>query len=130
MKINTQPSNPVLPVAIYEPQMGKIPRINWRELWAYRELLYFLTWRDIKIRYKQAALGVAWAILQPVITMIIFSVIFGHLANLPSEGIPYPIFSFAALRHFLSRSPVRPQVGRVGLQELFSESPEKLRIVF
>lgn len=94
---NAESSNPVLPVAIYEPQLGKIPRINWRELWAYRELLYFLTWRDIKIRYKQAALGVAWAILQPVITMIIFSVIFGSLAKLPSGGIPYPVFSFVAL---------------------------------
>jgi lipopolysaccharide transport system permease protein len=97
MERNTESSNPVLPVTIYEPQLGKIPRINWRELWAYRELLYFLTWRDIKIRYKQAALGVAWAILQPVITMIIFSVIFGRLAKLPSEGIPYPVFSFVAL---------------------------------
>jgi lipopolysaccharide transport system permease protein len=97
MKISTETPPPVLPVAIYVPQMGKIPRVNWRELWAYRELLYFLTWRDIKIRYKQAALGVAWAILQPVITMIIFSVIFGRLANLPSEGIPYPVFSFVAL---------------------------------
>ena len=86
-----------LPLSVYLPQEGKIPRINWRELWEYRELLYFLTWRDIKIRYKQAALGVAWAILQPVITMIIFSVIFGRLAKLPSDGIPYPVFSFVAL---------------------------------
>jgi len=97
MERNTESNNPVFPVTIYEPQLGKIPRINWRELWAYRELLYFLTWRDIKIRYKQAALGVAWAILQPVITMIIFSVIFGSLAKLPSGGIPYPVFSFVAL---------------------------------
>jgi lipopolysaccharide transport system permease protein len=88
---------PTLSISIYEPLKGKIPHINWKELWDYRELLYFLTWRDIKIRYKQAALGVAWAILQPVITMIIFSVIFGRLANLPSEGVPYPVFSFVAL---------------------------------
>jgi lipopolysaccharide transport system permease protein len=66
-------------------------------LWHYRELLYFLTWRDIKIRYKQTALGVAWAVLQPLITMVIFSVIFGQLAKLPSDGIPYPVFSYAAL---------------------------------
>ncbi len=67
------------------------------ELWHYRELLYFLTWRDVKIRYKQTALGVAWAVLQPLITMVIFSVIFGQLAKLPSDGIPYPVFSYAAL---------------------------------
>lgn len=67
------------------------------ELWEYRDLLYFLTWRDVMVRYKQAALGVAWAILQPLLTMVIFSVIFGRLANLPSEGVPYPVFSFVAL---------------------------------
>jgi lipopolysaccharide transport system permease protein len=88
---------PALPIAVYVPQNGKIPRINWKELWEYRELLYFLTWRDIKIRYKQAALGVAWAILQPLITMVIFSLVFGKLAKLPSGGIPYPIFTFVAL---------------------------------
>jgi lipopolysaccharide transport system permease protein len=71
--------------------------LKLRELWEYRELLYFLTWRDIKIRYKQTALGAAWAILQPVLTMIVFSLFFGRLAKMPSDGIPYPIFSFAAL---------------------------------
>ena len=68
-----------------------------REFWAYRELLYFLVWRDIKVRYKQTALGVAWAVLQPVLTMVVFSFFFGRLARIPSDGIPYPIFSFAAL---------------------------------
>jgi lipopolysaccharide transport system permease protein len=68
-----------------------------RELWEYRELLYFLAWRDVKIRYKQAALGVTWAVIQPLLTMVIFSVIFGQLAKLPSDGIPYPVFSYAAL---------------------------------
>lgn len=111
MKSDTGLNNPILPVAIYEPQLGKIPRINWRELWAYRELLYFLTWRDIKIRYKQAALGVAWAILQPVITMIIFSVIFGSLAKLPSGGIPYPVFSFVALLPWLLFSGALSRIG-------------------
>jgi lipopolysaccharide transport system permease protein len=67
------------------------------EIWRYRELLYFLTWRDIKIRYKQTALGVTWAVLQPLITMVIFSVIFGRFAQLPSDGVPYPVFSYAAL---------------------------------
>jgi lipopolysaccharide transport system permease protein len=71
--------------------------LNLREIWHYRELLVFLTWRDIKVRYAQAALGATWAILQPLLTMVIFSVIFGNLAELPSDGIPYPIFSYAAL---------------------------------
>jgi lipopolysaccharide transport system permease protein len=67
------------------------------ELWEYRELLYFLTWRDIKVRYKQTALGAAWAIIQPFLTMLIFSLFFGRLAKVPSDGVPYPIFVFAAL---------------------------------
>jgi lipopolysaccharide transport system permease protein len=87
---------PTLPLTVYEPSRGWLS-LNLRELWHYRELLYFLTWRDIKIRYKQTALGVAWAVLQPLITMVIFSVIFGQLAKLPSDGIPYPVFSYAAL---------------------------------
>jgi lipopolysaccharide transport system permease protein len=66
-------------------------------LWEYRELLYFLTWRDIKVRYKQTVLGAAWAIIQPFFTMIVFSLFFGQLAKIPSDGIPYPIFSYAAL---------------------------------
>jgi lipopolysaccharide transport system permease protein len=66
-------------------------------VWQYRELLYFLTWRDVKVRYRQTALGVAWAVLQPLLTMAIFSVVFGRLAKLPSDGLPYPIFTFAAL---------------------------------
>lgn len=78
------------------------PTRNWlsfrvKELWLYRELLFFLTWRDIKIRYKQTMLGFTWAILQPVMTMIVFSLFFGKLAKMPSEGIPYPIFNFTAL---------------------------------
>jgi lipopolysaccharide transport system permease protein len=86
-----------VPTAVYEPARHGLNNINWRELWNYRELLFFLTWRDVKVRYKQAALGIGWAILQPLLTMLIFSVIFGSLAQLPSEGIPYPIFSFVAL---------------------------------
>lgn len=72
-------------------------RINWRELWEYRELLYFLTWRDVKVRYTQTALGAAWAILQPFLTMVVFSIFFGALAKIPSEGMPYPIFAYCAL---------------------------------
>jgi lipopolysaccharide transport system permease protein len=67
------------------------------ELWQYRELLYFLTWRDIKVRYKQTALGATWAIIQPFFTMVVFSLFFGRLARIPSDGLPYPIFSYAAL---------------------------------
>jgi lipopolysaccharide transport system permease protein len=68
-----------------------------RELWEYRELLYFFAWRDIKVRYRQTIMGVLWAIIQPVFTMVIFSLVFGGLASIPSDGLPYPIFSFAAL---------------------------------
>jgi lipopolysaccharide transport system permease protein len=84
------------PVIRIEPSRGWIS-LRLDELWEYRELLYFLAWRDIKIRYKQTALGAAWAIIQPFFTMIIFSIFFGHLAGIPSDGVPYPIFSFAAL---------------------------------
>ncbi len=79
-----------------EPSKGWIS-LDLREVWSYRELLYFLIWRDIKVRYKQTILGAAWAILQPLFTMVVFSIFFGRLAGVPSDGIPYPIFSFAAL---------------------------------
>ena len=78
------------------PSKG-VPIPNFRELYQYRELLYFLVWRDIKVRYKQTVLGAAWAIIQPFMTMIVFSLFFGRLAGLPSDGVPYPIFSYAAL---------------------------------
>jgi lipopolysaccharide transport system permease protein len=71
--------------------------LDLRELWAYRELVAFLVWRDVKVRYKRAALGIAWAVLQPLMTMVIFTVVFGRLAGLPSEGVPYPLFTLAAL---------------------------------
>jgi lipopolysaccharide transport system permease protein len=67
------------------------------ELWEYRELLFFLVWRDVKIRYKQTALGAGWAVLQPLLTMVVFSVVFGRLAGLPSDGVPYPVFAYSAL---------------------------------
>ncbi len=78
------------------PSTGWV-EIRFQELWEYRELLYFLVWRDIKVRYKQTVLGAAWAILQPFLTMVIFSLFFGQLAKMPSDGIPYPLFAFAAL---------------------------------
>jgi lipopolysaccharide transport system permease protein len=73
------------------------PTLGLRELWAHRELLYFLTWRDVKVRYKQTLLGVTWAILQPLATMLVFALFFGRLAKMPSEGVPYPLFALAAL---------------------------------
>ncbi len=71
--------------------------LDLRELWVYRELVYFLTWRDLKVRYKQTLLGAAWAVLQPFLTMVVFSIFFGDLAKVPSDGIPYPIFAYTAL---------------------------------
>ena len=79
-----------------EPTKGWVS-LKLRELWEYRELLYFLIWRDIKVRYKQTVLGASWAIIQPFFTMVVFSLFFGKLAKMPSDGIPYPIFSYAAL---------------------------------
>ena len=85
-----------LPVTFIRPSQGWVS-LKLRELWAYRELLYFLIWRDIKVRYKQTVLGAAWAIIQPFFTMVVFSLFFGRLAGIPSDGVPYPIFSFAGL---------------------------------
>src|SRR5437660_7998620 len=79
-----------------EPPRGFF-ELRLREVWAYRELLYFFVWRDVKIRYKQTAIGVLWVVLQPVLTMLAFTLFFGRLAKLPSEGLPYPVFYFAAL---------------------------------
>ena len=75
-----------------EPSTGWVS-LRLRELWDYRELLFFLVWRDIKVRYKQTAFGSAWAIIQPFFTMVVFSVFFGRLAKLPSDGVPYPLFA-------------------------------------
>lgn len=85
-----------LPVIRIEPTKGWVS-LKIRELWEYRELLYFLTWRDIKVRYKQTVLGAAWAVIQPFFTMVVFSLFFGKLAKMPSDNIPYPIFAYAAL---------------------------------
>jgi homopolymeric O-antigen transport system permease protein len=85
-----------LRVTVIEPVRGWIP-VELRELWEYRELLFFLAGRDIKVRYRQTALGVAWAVLQPFSTMVVFSVFFGRLGAIPSDGLPYPLFSFAGL---------------------------------
>ncbi len=84
------------PTVIIRPSRGWVS-LQLRDLWEYRELLYFLTWRDIKVRYKQTVLGAAWAIIQPFFTMVVFSIFFGRLARIPSDNIPYPIFSYVAL---------------------------------
>lgn len=89
-------------VASAPPVLLLAPRTRWltvdtREFWYYRELLYFFIWRDIKVRYKQTAVGAAWAVLQPLMTMLLFSLLFGRLAKLPSQGLPYPLFYYSAL---------------------------------
>lgn len=83
-------------VVVIEPTRGWVS-FRLGELWEYRDLLYFLVWRDIKVRYKQTALGALWAIIQPLFTMVVFSLFFGRLAKVPSDGLPYPIFAFCAL---------------------------------
>ncbi len=85
-----------VPVRTIRPAKGWV-RVNLRELWEQRELLYFFTWRDLKVRYKQTVLGVAWAVVQPVFLMVVFSVFFGGLAQIQTNGVPYPIFSYSAL---------------------------------
>lgn len=85
-----------LPTLFITPPNRWVP-LQLSELWAYRELLYFLVWRDIKVRYKQTALGAAWAVMQPLFMMLVFSLFFGRLAKIPSDGIPYPVFTFCAL---------------------------------
>jgi lipopolysaccharide transport system permease protein len=78
-------------------EAGRTERHYWRDLWAYRELLLFLAWRDILVRYKQTVIGIAWSVIRPVVTMVVFTVVFGRIANLPSEGVPYPVLVFAAM---------------------------------
>lgn len=88
--------NPSTEVVTIQPVHGLVG-LNLKEVWRYRELVYFLTWRDLKVRYKQSVLGVLWAILQPFLAMVVFTIFFGNLAKVPSDGIPYPIFSYTAL---------------------------------
>jgi lipopolysaccharide transport system permease protein len=113
MKVKSRPAMPEYPNQLVEEpgftdsiaHSAKIniepPRgwqaLDFREIWHYRELLYFLAWRDLRVRYKQTVIGAAWAILQPFLTMVVFSVIFGQLVGVPSDGVPYPIFSYVAL---------------------------------
>ncbi len=87
---------PEYPVVRIEARRGWLA-LDLGELWAYRDLVYFFVWRDIKVRYKQTVIGAAWAILQPLLTMLVFSLFFGKLAKIPSQGLPYPIFYYSAL---------------------------------
>jgi lipopolysaccharide transport system permease protein len=87
---------PEEPLVVIEPNKAW-SQVELRDLWAFRELLYFLTWRDVKVRYKQTELGVAWAIIQPLFTMLVFTLFFGRLAGVPSDNVPYPVFAYAGL---------------------------------
>jgi lipopolysaccharide transport system permease protein len=109
-------------VIVIEPSRGWVP-IGTRDLWEYRDLLYFLVWRDVKVRYKQTVLGAAWAILQPTMTMIVFTIFFGGLAGISSEGLPYPIFSFAALVPwtFFAQGLTQSSNSLVGSQNLITK---------
>jgi lipopolysaccharide transport system permease protein len=86
----------VKPTVVVQPSRSLLS-LGLREVWRYRELLYFLVWRDIKIRYKQTLIGAMWAVFQPLLTILIFTIVFGYFVNVPSDGLPYPIFVFAAL---------------------------------
>ncbi|MCX7859457.1 MAG: ABC transporter permease [Chloroflexus sp.] len=90
------PSDVALVPTIIEPRKGWW-QFNWRDLWVYRELLFFLVWRDVKVRYKQTLLGASWAIIQPVLQLVVFTIIFGRLAGVNTNGIPYPLFNLAGL---------------------------------
>src|SRR3954469_24796318 len=89
-------NNIVESTVIIEPRSGLF-QLDLRGIWQYRELLYFLVWRDLKVRYKQTIIGIGWAVLQPVITMMIFTIVFGRLVKMPSDGLPYPVFFYSAL---------------------------------
>jgi lipopolysaccharide transport system permease protein len=114
-------SNPQYEIML-EPPRGWL-NLRLRELWEFRELLFFLIWRDIKVRYKQTLLGATWAVLQPLMTMIIFSIIFGKLGKLPSNGIPYPVFTFAALLpwQLFSRALSDASISLIGNQNMVTK---------
>jgi len=110
------------PTVVIEPMKGLL-NLDLGALWEYRELLYFLVWRDVKVRYKQTAIGVAWVILQPLLTMVVFTVIFSYLAQIPSDGLPYPLFAYTALLPwtYFSQALTRGGGGLVGSANLISK---------
>ncbi len=93
---NSAPPPRVAPIYKLQPTKGWV-RLDFKEMWSYRELLYFLTWKEVKVRYQQTIMGIAWAIMQPAFSMIVFTIFFGKIAKMPSDGIPYPLFSYTAL---------------------------------
>lgn len=97
MKLEPQAAQAERPMITYIRATRGWSGVDVRELWRYRELIYFLVWRDVKVRYKQTLLGALWAILQPFLTMVVFSVFFGRFIGVPTDGSPYPVFSYAAL---------------------------------
>ena len=107
---------------VIKPTWGWLS-LKFHELWEYQELFYFLVWRDIKVRYKQTVLGVLWVVIQPLVTMVLFSVVFGRLAKLPSEGIPYPVFTYCALLpwNFFSGTLTKSGTSLVNNSNLISE---------
>ena len=135
--LTSQSPKQAYPSILAEPDLIIIEKrsgwhwIHWKDLWRHRELLYFLVWRDVKVRYKQTALGVAWAVLQPLAMMLVLSLFFGRYAEMPSAKIPYPLFLFAGLlpwfffcqRHWLSR-PERGWQSEPHHQGLFSSTSD------
>jgi lipopolysaccharide transport system permease protein len=119
---STDSSAPVFPTRVIEPRRGWLA-INWGEIWRYRELLYFLAWRDVTVRYKQTVLGILWAFIQPFFKLVVFSVIFGGLAKIDSEGFPYPIFVYAGLLpwQFFSESLGRSSSSVAGSANLITK---------
>jgi lipopolysaccharide transport system permease protein len=106
------PEQQVLPPVPHSEEERRFAGSAWlSELWRFRELLYFLAWRDVKVRYKQAAFGTAWAIVQPLLTMLIFSFFFGRMAKIPSDGVPYPLFCYSALVPWIYFSGTLGQAG-------------------
>jgi lipopolysaccharide transport system permease protein len=116
------PAAPVVPTVVVQPTRG-LAALQLRALWEYHELLYFMVWRDVKVRYKQTALGVAWIALQPVISTVVFTVLFGVLLNVPSGGVPYPVFALAGLVpwNYFAGSLTKSSTSLVGSSHLISK---------
>jgi lipopolysaccharide transport system permease protein len=112
----------IQPTVVIQPRRGLLD-LDLQAVWCYRELLYFLTWRDVKVRYKQTVIGAAWALLQPLMTMVIFTVIFGQFAKIPSDGFPYPVFAYTALLpwHFFAQAISRSGMSLVHSANLISK---------
>ena len=111
-----------VPMVVIEPRKGLF-HLGLEGLWHFRELLYFLVWRDVKVRYKQTIIGAGWAVFQPLMTMLVFTAIFGLVVKMPSDGIAYPVFSFSALLlwTFFSQSVIRSGVSLIGEAELIKK---------